>query len=153
MQMYKLLNMQKKPIIGKVARIILLILGCDIPKTVVIPKKLYLAHQGNGVCMHKSTVIGKGVRIFQQVTIGRADVYRPASDSDYDKVIIKDYAILGAGCKILCNSGTLTVGENAIIAANSVVICDVPDNEVWGGIPAKKIYTRKPEDIFRGPAE
>lgn len=34
-----------------------------------------------------------------------------------------------------------TVGENSIIAAGSVVTKAVPDNEVWGGVPAKFIMT------------
>lgn len=153
MQTYKLLNLQKKPIIGRIARMILVCCGCDIPKTVEIPKKLYLAHHGNGVCIHGATVIKKGVRIFQQVTIGRADVYLPAEQSKYERIIIDEYAILGAGCKILAKEGTLTIGKDAIIAANSVVLEDVPPREVWGGIPAKKLYVRDRAEIFHGPAE
>lgn len=153
MEAWKMLNLQKKPIIGKIGTFVLRLWGCDIPKSVKIPKKLYLAHHGNGVCVHPSTEIEKGVRIFQQVTIGRGDVYQPASSSTYEKIIIKEYAILGAGCKILNSSGKLTIGENAIIAANAVVLNSVPANEVWGGIPARKLYTRNETDIFHGPAE
>ena len=153
MEVWKMLNLQKKPVIGIIGTFVLRIWGCDIPKTVKIPHKLYLAHHGNGVCVHPSTEIEKGVRIFQQVTIGRADVYLPGEQTTYEKIVIKEYAILGAGCKILNSKGTMTIGENAIIAANSVVLCDVPANEVWGGIPARKLYTRDEKDIFHGPAE
>lgn len=143
---------QKYFFIGRICRWILLLLGCDIPKTVQVPRKLYLAHHGNGVCIHKNTIIEKGVRIFQQVTIGRSDVYLPAEKSDMERVIIKEYAILGAGCKILCGHNTLTIGKDAIIAANAVVTKDVPDGEVWGGVPAKCLYRRNPDNIFHGPA-
>lgn len=34
-----------------------------------------------------------------------------------------------------------SVGKNSIIAAGSIVTKHVPDNEVWGGIPAKFIMT------------
>lgn len=153
MEVWQMLNLQKKPFIGKIGTLVLRLWGCDIPKTVQIPKKLYCAHHGNGVCIHPDTIIEKGVRIFQQVTIGRADVYIPSSQSTYERIIIKEYAILGAGCKILNTTGTMTIGENAIIAANAVVLTDVPANEVWGGCPARKLYTRKEKDIFHGPAE
>jgi acetyltransferase-like isoleucine patch superfamily enzyme len=51
-------------------------------------------------------------------------------------VIIKDNVWVGEGVAIL--SG-VTIGENAIIATNSVVTKDVPANSVVGGIPAKII--------------
>ena len=35
----------------------------------------------------------------------------------------------------------VTIGNNCIIAAGSVVTKDVPDNSVWGGVPAKHIKT------------
>lgn len=149
----KLIYIQKFKIIGSIVHFMLAyIFHCDIPRTVVVPKKLYVAHNGNGVCIHPRTIIEKGVRIFQQVTIGRGDVYIPASISDMERCIIKEYAILGAGCKILCSHGTLTIGKDAIIAVNSVVTCDVPDGEVWGGVPAKKLYTRNKDKIFHGSA-
>lgn len=37
----------------------------------------------------------------------------------------------------------ITIGEGAVIAANSVVNKDVPAFEIWGGSPAKKIGERK----------
>lgn len=36
-----------------------------------------------------------------------------------------------------------TIGDGAVIAANSVVNADVGENEIWGGSPAKKIGDRK----------
>lgn len=35
----------------------------------------------------------------------------------------------------------VTIGPNAVVAADSVVTCDVPPNRVVGGIPAKKMAT------------
>ena len=37
------------------------------------------------------------------------------------------------------NSGGVTIGEEAIVAAGSVVIKDIPNGEIWGGNPAKPI--------------
>lgn len=49
---------------------------------------------------------------------------------------IKKNAWIGAGATILQG---VTIGENAVVAAGSVVTTDVADNTVVGGIPAKLI--------------
>jgi len=51
---------------------------------------------------------------------------------------IKKNAWIGAGAIILQG---VTIGENAIVAAGSVVSKDVPDNTIVGGIPAKILKT------------
>ena len=51
---------------------------------------------------------------------------------------IKRNAWIGAGATILPG---VTIGENSIVAAGSVVSKDVPDNVVVGGIPAKTLKT------------
>lgn len=33
----------------------------------------------------------------------------------------------------------VTIGENSIVAAGAVVTKDIPDNEVWAGVPARFI--------------
>ena len=55
-------------------------------------------------------------------------------------IAIKNGAILGANVVVLPD---VTIGEGAAIGANSMVNCDVPDNEIWAGTPAKKIGMRK----------
>lgn len=55
-------------------------------------------------------------------------------------IIIKDYAWIGYGCKIL--SG-VTIGEYAIVGAGAVVTKDVEPYMVVGGVPAKNIKSRK----------
>lgn len=51
---------------------------------------------------------------------------------------IKHDVFIGAR-SIICKG--VTIGANSIIAAGSVVVKDVPDNEIWGGNPA--IYIKK----------
>jgi acetyltransferase-like isoleucine patch superfamily enzyme len=53
---------------------------------------------------------------------------------------IKDYAFIGGSCLI---TKGVTIGKNAIIGAGSVVLDDVPDNEIWAGNPAKCIKKMK----------
>ena len=53
-------------------------------------------------------------------------------------VIIKDGAFIGAHCIILKG---VTIGEESIVGAGSVVTKDIPNGEIWAGNPAK--YIRK----------
>jgi serine O-acetyltransferase len=47
--------------------------------------------------------------------------------------VIGDNVDIGAGAKLL---GPIRIGNNTIIGANAVVLCDVPDNSVAVGVPA-----------------
>ena len=52
------------------------------------------------------------------------------------KVLIKEGAFIGASSIILKG---VEIGKKAVVAAGSVVSKNIPDNEVWGGNPAKFI--------------
>jgi acetyltransferase-like isoleucine patch superfamily enzyme len=58
-------------------------------------------------------------------------------------IVIKKGAWLGAAVSVMPG---VTIGENAVVAANAVVTRDVPDNTVVGGIPAQVI-----RNIDKGP--
>ena len=63
-------------------------------------------------------------------------VTRKGSWFRFGRVVIKKNAFVGART-IICND--VGVGENAIVAAGSVVTKDIPPYELWGGTPAKFI--------------
>lgn len=54
-------------------------------------------------------------------------------------VVLGDDVWLGAGCAVMPG---VRIGDGAIIGANAVVTVDVPPNEIWGGVPARKIGER-----------
>jgi UDP-2-acetamido-3-amino-2,3-dideoxy-glucuronate N-acetyltransferase len=95
------------------------------------------------------TFICEGVEIQDDVFIGHGvmfinDVYPRATvagvglqteaDWKVEKTRICKGASVGSGATILCN---VTVGENAIVGAGSVVTKDVPANAIVAGNPAK----------------
>lgn len=95
------------------------------------------------------TFICEGVEIEDAVFIGHSvtfinDVYPRATlaagglqteaDWKVEKTRIRKGASIGSGSTILCN---VTVGENAIVGAGSVVTKDVPPNAIVAGNPAK----------------
>jgi len=81
--------------------------------------------------------IGKNCTIFQQVTIGFARTERPP--------IIGNNVTVYAGAKIL---GEVKVGDNAIIAANSLVISDVPPNVTVMGVPAVVVWSSERQQLL-----
>jgi serine O-acetyltransferase len=131
-----------KPIIGRLAYYALKLLGVEIPLSVPVGPEFELAHGGVGVVIHSKASIGARVKIYPGVTIGRADIYRPATESKFQGIIIEDDVILAPGAKILCKEGVLRVGRGAIVAANAVLLESAQDGEVWAGVPARRVGMR-----------
>jgi serine acetyltransferase len=92
----------------------------------------------------RSVTIGCNVLIADRVFISDADhnygdTERPIrlqGDSFVGAVTLRDGCWIGIGSVILPG---VTIGLNAVVAANSVVTQDVPDFAVFGGVPAKFI--------------
>ena len=133
---------RKWPVLGKLAYFGLKILGAEIPVSVAIGPGFLLHHGGVGVVIHPKTSIGARVGIYPGVTLGRADVYRLIGDSKFLGLVVEDDVILGSGAKILCEDGVLRVGRGSVIGANAVLLQSTGENEIWAGIPARKVGER-----------
>ncbi len=121
------------------------LLGVDIPRCVVIGDNVSFPHNSFGTVIHDNTVIKDNVKIYQNVTLGRADVYKSTKDStlEFKEFLIKEGACICAGAKLICKKGTLVVGENAVVGANAVLLNSIGDNEIWCGVPATFIGMRR----------
>jgi len=131
------------PILGKLAYYALKLLGAEIPPSVEIGEGFQLEHGGFGVVIHSKTRIGKGVKVYPGVTVGRADIYRPMSQSRFEGVVIEDEAILCPGAKVLCKEGVLTVGKGTVVGANAVLLQSTGAGELWAGMPAHCVGSRQ----------
>jgi acetyltransferase-like isoleucine patch superfamily enzyme len=69
---------------------------------------------------------------------GRLGLYKDWSSVKSAPIVIKDNAWIGFGSSIMKG---VTIGEGAVIGANSVVTKDVPDGAIVAGNPAKIIGT------------
>jgi serine O-acetyltransferase len=138
----RLVFARKSRLFGKLAYFLLKMLGVEIPVSVDIGPGFLLHHGGVGVVIHPKAVLGARVGIYPGVTLGRADVYRPSSESAFEGIVIEDEAILGAGAKILCDKGTLRVGRGTVVGANAVLTESTGEYEIWAGIPARKVGER-----------
>lgn len=107
------------------------------------------AHIGKNVKISSHTFICEGVVIEDNVFIGHNvsfinDKYPRATNADGEPQSEADWSVMqtrvmrgasiGTSATILCG---VTIGENAIVGAGSVVTHDVPDNAVVAGNPAR----------------
>jgi len=79
-----------------------------------------------------------GVEIQEAVQIGsHCSVYSISTiDNKTGKVVLKKNAKIGSHSTIMPN---VSIGENSIIGAHSLVLHDIPDNVVAFGVPAKVV--------------
>lgn len=132
------LFLKKVPIIPKVLyRINFLLYNCSIPYKTTIGKNSFLSHSGIGVVINQRSTIGSFVEIGTNVTIGSKFKHGAAP-------IIGNKVYIATGAKII---GGITIGNNVIIGANSVVTNDIPDNSIAVGMPAKVIKNITNDEI------
>lgn len=102
--------------------------GFAIPEYMEIGPGLFLNRFG-GFYFHGDTVLGSNVNVTHGVVLGYMN-----RGSRRGAPMIGDRTFLGSGAKVI---GSIHVGAEAAIGANSVVTKDVPTRGVVGGIPAK----------------
>jgi serine O-acetyltransferase len=116
-------------------KFIQIITGIELPCEVDIGRNFVIDHFG-GIIISGYAKFGDNCRIRNGVVVGLRRVEEKCAP------IIGDDVDIGAGAKLL---GPIRIGNNVLIGANAVVLCDVPDNSVAAGVPAR-IMPRRPKD-------
>ena len=104
--------------------------GIEIHPGAQIGKGLVIDH-GMGVVIGETAVIGDNCTIYQGVTLGGT-----GKDVGKRHPTLGNNVLVGAGAKVL---GPFKIGDNSKIAANAVVLEEIPDNCTAVGIPAKLV--------------
>ncbi|NMH29480.1 serine O-acetyltransferase [Flavobacterium silvaticum] len=112
--------------------------GFDISYRTVIGPGLYIGHFG-GIVIHGDTVIGSNCNLSQGMTIG---VLARGKNAGIPK--IGDRVFIGPGALIL---GGISIGNDVLIGANSVVTFDVADFNVVAA-PASAVISQKGSDGY-----
>ncbi|MBQ3118406.1 MAG: serine O-acetyltransferase [Clostridia bacterium] len=102
--------------------------GIEIHPGATIGHGLFIDH-GMGVVIGETTEIGDNVTIYQGVTLGGT-----GKDVGKRHPTIGNNVMIGSGAKVL---GPFKVGDNSKIAANAVVLNEVPPNSTCVGVPAR----------------
>lgn len=106
--------------------------GISIGSRASIGRRFSIEHHGC-IVIHGATVIGDDCLIRHGVTLGNS-----GGDDLSGAPRIGSRVQIGAGAKVL---GGITVGDDVIIGANAVVVRDVPEKSVVGGVPARILKT------------
>ena len=101
--------------------------GFQIPPNVCGPG-ITIYHYGHIIINDKAR-IGCNVVLYPSVLIGHKESGLPAP-------VIGNNVFIGSGVKII---GDVHIGDNVVIAPNAVVVKDIVNNSVVGGIPASNL--------------
>lgn len=105
------------------------LLGISLPYRAGLLPGLYIGHFGP-VLVNDGVRIGTGCNLSQGVTIGLSGRGR-----DRGAPVIGDHVYIGPGAVV---SGPITVGDNAVVGANSFVGKDVAAGTTVIGVPARR---------------
>lgn len=111
--------------------------GIEIHPGAKIGRRLVIDH-GMGIVIGETAEIGDDCLIYHGVTLGGT-----GKDSGKRHPTIGNNVLIGTGAKVL---GPFKVGDNSRIAANSVVLREVPPDCTAVGIPAR-IVRRRGQDV------
>jgi GT2 family glycosyltransferase/serine acetyltransferase len=101
--------------------------GIHLPKSVRVGRRVRLWH--NGCMLLTAREIGNDVHIRHDTTFGPVRGREPGA-----RPVIEDRADIGSG---VCVLGEVTVGHDATVGANSVVMKNVPPKAMVLGVPAR----------------
>ncbi|MEO5363463.1 MAG: serine O-acetyltransferase [Magnetococcus sp. DMHC-8] len=106
--------------------------GIEIHPAARIGEGLFIDH-GMGVVIGETAEIGNNVTIYHGVTLGGTSWNKGKRHPT-----LGDNVIVGAGAKIL---GPITIGANARVGSNAVVVKDVPPDSTVVGVPGRIVVS------------
>ncbi|MCB5191638.1 serine O-acetyltransferase [Methylobacillus arboreus] len=109
--------------------------GIEIHPGAVIGRRVFIDH-GMGVVIGETAVIGNNCTLYHGVTLGGTSWNKGKRHPT-----LLEGVVIGAGAKVL---GPITIGANAKIGSNAVVVKDIPDSATAVGIPARIVDQEKP---------
>ena len=112
--------------------------GIEIHPGARIGQGFFIDH-GMGVVIGETTEIGNNVTIYHGVTLGGTSWNRGKRHPT-----LHDNVVIGAGAQVL---GPITIGYNARVGSNAVVVKDVPSNTTVVGVPGRIIMDRDPDPV------
>ena len=104
--------------------------GIEIHPAAKIGKGLFIDH-GSGVVIGETAEVGDNCTIYQGVTLGGT-----GKDKGKRHPTLGNNVMVGSGAKVL---GPLKIGDNVKIAANAVVLQDIPSDSTAVGVPARVV--------------
>jgi serine O-acetyltransferase len=111
--------------------------GIEIHPAACIGRRFFIDH-GNGVVIGETAEIGDDVTLYQGVTLGGRTL-----NEGKRHPTLGNNVVVGAGAKIL---GPFSVGDNARIGSNAVVLAAVPAGATVVGVPGHIVNCRDADE-------
>jgi serine O-acetyltransferase len=108
--------------------------GIEIHPGATIGHRVFIDH-GMGVVIGETAIVGDDCTLYHGVTLGGTSWNKGKRHPTLEQGVV-----IGAGAKVL---GPITIGKNAKIGSNAVVVKDVPENATAVGIPARILEEEK----------
>lgn len=108
--------------------------GIEIHPGATIGHRVFIDH-GMGIVIGETAVIGDDCTLYHGVTLGGTSWNKGKRHPTLEQGVV-----IGAGAKVL---GPITIGKNAKIGSNAVVVKDVPEDATAIGIPARILEEEK----------
>ena len=102
----------------------------EIHPSATIGRRLVIDH-GTGIVIGATTEIGDDCLLYQCVTLGGTGI-----TTGKRHPTLGNNVMVGSGAKIL---GPIKIGDNSRVAANAVVLRDVPENSTVVGVPGRVV--------------
>ena len=118
--------------------------GIEIHPGATIGRRLVIDH-GMGIVIGETAEIGDDCLIYHGVTLGGT-----GKDVGKRHPTIGNNVLIGTGAKVL---GPIKVGDNSRIAANSVVLKEIPEDSTAVGIPARVVRIAGQKVNFAGEVD
>jgi acetyltransferase-like isoleucine patch superfamily enzyme len=117
--------------------------GVTIGASTWISHDFHLQGRG-GVSIGANVLIGEFVSV-RDTSHSYIDAHVPirAQTDVTGSLTIEDDVWIGRGCLIQSKLPGIVIGKGAIIGANAVVTKSIPSMEIWGGVPAKFLKSRR----------
>ncbi|WP_422027220.1 serine O-acetyltransferase [Pyruvatibacter mobilis] len=116
-----------RPLARLIELVIRLVYGAYMPAAATIHRSVHFGHNGLAVVVNRAAIIEEGCFVGSHVVLGGRAPHPGAPR-------LEPGAAIHTGAKVL---GPITIGRNAVVAPNAVVLEDVAPCHLVGGVPAR----------------
>lgn len=120
-------------------KLIEILTGISIPYSAKIGSHFYIGHFG-GIIINANAIIGNNCNISQGVTIGVS-----GRGDNRGVPTIGNNVYIGANAVV---AGKIDVGDNCVVAGNSLLVSSIEDNVTVAGVPAVVINNNTSKDYI-----
>jgi len=117
-----------------ISHIAKMLTGVEIHPGATLGQRLFIDH-ATGVVIGETAEVGNDVTLYHGVTLGGTSLHKGKRHPT-----LRDGVIVGSGGQVL---GPITIGAEARVGANAVVLSDVPSGATVVGIPARVVRRDK----------